>query len=101
MTLELPRHPALDDETPCDRCPNFNRCAAQLLACAAFSAFTNGRRWRNATRLPSAEQYQAIYNSSRVRDEDVLVEFRTRLRRTRAERGTRPGRKPHVMEATC
>lgn len=103
MTLELPRHPALDDETPCDRCPNFARCARELLACSAFSQFVNGRRWRNATRLPSAERYASIYNSGRVRDEDELVEFRTRVRRTHGERGTKPGRKPRMsaMEAPC
>lgn len=103
MTLELPRHPVLADETPCDRCANFNKCATQLLACSAFSMFINGRRWRNATPLPSAEQFAAIYNSGRARDEDELTEFRNRVRKTHSVRGTRPGRKPRMsaMEATC
>jgi hypothetical protein len=103
MTLDITRHPALADESPCDKCSSFARCAAQLLACSAFSMYINGRRWRNATRLPSAEGFAAIYASDRMRNEDVLVQFRIRLRKSRAERGTKPGRKPRMsaMEATC
>lgn len=103
MTVDVTRLPELTDEAPCDSCPNFSRCAAQLLACAPFSMFVNSRRWRNATRVPSAEQYAAIYSIDRAHDEDALVQFRTRLRRARAERRTRPGRKPRMsaMEATC
>ncbi|MDA8348475.1 MAG: hypothetical protein M0038_06690 [Pseudomonadota bacterium] len=101
MTVDVTRLPELTDETPCDRCPNFNKCATQLLACSAFSMFVNSRRWRNATRVPSAEQFAAIYNSGRARDEDELIEFRKRVRRTHNAHGTRPGRKPRAMETTC
>ena len=101
MTLDLPRHPVLGEETPCDRCTHFGKCATELLACSAFLKFVNGGRWRAAAREPSAEQFAAIYNSGRSRDDDALAELRGRMRRTRDARGTRIGRKRRTMEAAC
>jgi len=40
---------------PCDACVNRKICAKQLVACDAFSLYTNGkpaRLWRDADRTP-------------------------------------------------
>jgi len=53
------------DESPCDLCPQFARCKAELLACSAFVTFVRvgARRWAGAPREPSHEIYLQIEES--------------------------------------
>lgn len=51
-----PQH-FMADEAPCDTCEYATRCGAECLACCAYAAYANGRRW--AHREPSADWYGA------------------------------------------
>lgn len=53
-------------EAPCDLCPTRARCAAELLACSAFSGFFHGeapKRWRAFPRVPRRELYAALFDN--------------------------------------
>jgi hypothetical protein len=51
------------DPGPCSpHCPNFRRCALQLVACEAFAAFVRrDRHYWSASRFPAREIYAAVY----------------------------------------
>ena len=58
---------ALVGPAPCDSCRLAPRCAAELLACAAFQLYaTTGRapRWRLAPRAPTRERFDLIFPSA-------------------------------------
>jgi hypothetical protein len=55
---------AIEGPSPCDRCRNASRCAAQHEACPAFSLYVqNGSeaRWRDAPRTPAREIFARIF----------------------------------------
>ncbi|MGO8827832.1 MAG: hypothetical protein ACLQT5_01165 [Steroidobacteraceae bacterium] len=56
------------DESPCDLCPNFKKCKAEILACQAFIVFVRegARRWTAAERKPSRALYDEIYHDAPV-----------------------------------
>jgi len=80
---------------PCDTCDLAERCATRLLACESFRRYTRLERWQAAPREPTRERFQAIYQP-RVVDEAVLARLREMKRQTKAERGTRDGRRPRA-----
>jgi hypothetical protein len=53
------------EESPCEDCPNWAACKAQL-ACAAFECFvaTGGRRWAAEAREPSREAYERVFRGA-------------------------------------
>ena len=51
------------EKSPCDGCRFAPRCAAEQLACAAFSMFAHGLpalRWQAAPRAPSHAQFLSL-----------------------------------------
>lgn len=78
---------------PCDTCELAERCASRFLACQAFWHYCRLERWHGAPREPTRERYTAIYQP-RIVDEAVLARLREMKRQTKAERGTRDGRRP-------
>jgi hypothetical protein len=70
--------------SPCDACRCAARCATSLEACEAFGLYVIGRsevRWRTAPRVPTREQWQAIFEPPKVS---------TTLLRRLAKRSRRP-----------
>ncbi len=51
----------LRQETPCDKCVFFQTCKHEHMACSAFVAYLNHRRWTNKVRKPTSKLFQAIY----------------------------------------
>jgi hypothetical protein len=53
------------EPAPCDGCARARRCAAELLACSAFAAFTQGRvapYWHVLPRVDATrERYERLY----------------------------------------
>lgn len=100
MTAELPRHPALADEAPCDRCRMFRTCAAERLACQAFGLYVLGKRWASASRFPTARRFARIYATD-AEDEEAIKRMRAKHQQTMSARGTHPGRKTQHAEVAC
>jgi hypothetical protein len=63
MVADTPAEVAAFEACPCDRCALRKRCAAEHLACAAYSMFFAGRPqscWLPAPRTPSRDTFDAI-----------------------------------------
>lgn len=67
-SMELPPHDDLQQilrgPSPCDACRCATRCATSLEACQSFGLYVNGAsevRWRTAPRVPTTEQWRAIF----------------------------------------
>lgn len=55
------------DHGPCDDCENRRLCRRELLACPAFAAYTELRRWHDKSRMPTRKLYRSQFGGSNER----------------------------------